>query len=88
MYQLIYVIAATISLALSALQLLMFIRAILSWFPVNEDSVFLRFVYMVTEPVILPVRILLDKFGWFEGMPIDMAFLITFLLLSMIRMFL
>ncbi len=88
MYQLIYVIAKTISLALSALQLLMFIRAILSWFPVNEDSAFLRFVYMVTEPVILPVRILLDKFGWFEGMPIDMSFLITFLLLSMIRMFL
>ena len=88
MYLMIYVIAATISLALSALQLLMFIRAILSWFPVNEDSAFLRFVYMVTEPVILPVRILLDRFGWFEGMPIDMAFLITFLLLSMIRMFL
>ncbi len=88
MYQLIYVITATISLLLSGIQLLMLIRAILSWFPVNEDSNFLRFVYMTTEPVILPVRLLLDRFGLFEGMPIDMAFFITFILLSMLRMFL
>ena len=88
MYQLIYVITATLSLLLSVIQLLMLARAILSWFPVDEDNNFVRLIYVATEPVILPVRILLDNLGWFEGMPIDMAFFITFILISILKMFL
>ena len=87
MYQLIYVITATLSLMISALQLLMLIRAIMSWFPVDEDSAFMRFVFMATEPVIMPVRLLFSHFGWFEGLPIDMSFFVTFLLLSILGMF-
>ena len=88
MHQLVYVITATLSLLLSAIQLLMLIRAILSWFPMEEDSNLIHFIYMATEPVILPVRSLLDHFGLFEGMPIDMSFFITFMLISIIRMLL
>ena len=36
----------------------------------------------------MPVRALLDYFGWFEGLPIDMAFMITFILLSIVEMLL
>jgi uncharacterized protein YggT (Ycf19 family) len=54
----------------------------------EEDSNLIRFIYMVTEPVILPVRSRLDRFGLFEGMPIDMSFFITFMLISIIRMLL
>jgi len=86
--QLIYVITQTLSLLISATLLLMLVRAILSWFPVDEDSNFVRFILMATEPVVMPVRILLDRFGLFEGMPIDMAFFITFILLSILNMFL
>lgn len=88
MVQLIYVITQTLSLLISATLLLMLVRAILSWFPVDEDSNFVRFILMATEPVVMPVRILLDRFGLFEGMPIDMAFFITFILLSILNMFL
>ena len=88
MYQLFYVIATTLSVLLSAIQLLMLARAILSWFPIDEDSTLICFITMATEPVIMPVRYLLDRLGLFEGMPIDMAFFITFILLSVIRMFL
>ena len=88
MHQLVYVITAMLSLLLSTNQLLMLIRAILSWFPMEEDSNLIRFIYMATEPVILPVRSLLDRFGLFEGMPIDMSFFITFMLISIIRMLL
>ncbi len=88
MYQLYYVITTTLAVLLSVLQLLMVARAILSWFPFDEDSNLVRFLMMATEPVIMPVRYLLDRFGLFEGMPLDMAFFITFILLSIIRMFL
>ena len=88
MYQIVYVITATLSLVLSALQLLMLIRAVTSWFPVDEDSAFMRFIYFATEPIITPVRVILDRFGLFEGFPLDMSFFITFMLLSILSMFL
>ncbi|MBQ7922306.1 MAG: YggT family protein [Clostridia bacterium] len=84
----IYLVTATLSFLLSALQFLMLARAILSWFPVSEDNVIVNFLYAVTEPVIMPVRALLERLGWFEGLPIDMSFFFTFMLLSILQMFL
>jgi len=88
LHNLIYLITATLSFLLSALQFAMLARAILSWFPMDEDNAIVGFLYAVTEPVIMPVRALLERFGWFEGLPIDMSFFFTFILLSMLRTFL
>lgn len=88
MYQLVYVLTSTVKCIIGVLQFLMIIRAILSWIPMDEDNRIDAFLYAVTEPVIMPVRTLLDRFGLFEGMPIDMSFFITFVLLSIIKMFL
>lgn len=88
MYQVLYVISATVRYLIAAIQLLMFARAILSWIPMDDDNPIENFLYAVTEPVILPVRSVIERFGWFEGMPIDMSFFITFLLLSVLEMLL
>lgn len=71
-----------------ALQFLMFARAIMSWLPIDDDNPIDNFLYAVTEPFIAPVRAVIERFGWFEGMPIDMSFFITFILLSILEMFL
>ena len=76
------------SLFLTILQFLMMLRAILSWLPVDEDSRLVNFIYMVTEPVIVPVRMLLDKMEWTQDLPIDISFLVAFMLLSIIQMLL
>ena len=70
------------------LQFLMLARAILSWLPIEDDNPIVSFLYGVTEPVIMPVRAVLDRLGLVEGMPIDMSFFITFILLSVLEMFL
>lgn len=88
MYQVLYVISATVRYLITAIQFLMFARAILSWLPLDDDNPIENFLYAVTEPVILPVRTVIERFGWFEGMPIDMSFFITFLLLSILEMIL
>ena len=88
MYQIFYVLTATVRYLITAVQILMFARAILSWLPVEEDSPIVNFLYAVTEPVIAPVRAVIERFGWFEGMPIDMSFFITFILLSFLEMML
>ena len=88
MYQILYIVGATVRVVVYVLQFLLLARAILSWLPLDEDNPFENFLYAVTEPVIAPVRALIEHFGWFEGLPIDMSFFITFILLSVIQIFL
>jgi len=82
--QIAYVLTTTVRILLIALQLLMLGRAILSWLPLEEENPVENFLFSLTEPVIAPVRALIDRFGWFEGLPIDMSFFITFILLSVL----
>ena len=82
--QIAYVLMTTVRVLLIAIQLLMLARAILSWLPLDEDNPVEDFLYALTEPVIAPVRALIECFGWFEGLPLDMSFFITFILLSIL----
>ena len=87
-YQLLYIVSATVRFLIAAIQFLMLARAIISWLPFEEDHPLVTFLYSVTEPVIMPVRAVIDRLGLFEGMPIDISFLITFMLLSVLEMLL
>ena len=71
---------------LMTIQLAMVVRAILSWFPL--DNGFVDFVYTVTEPFLYPVRRLFEKMGWFQGLPIDISFMVSYLLLMAILLLL
>lgn len=77
----IYLFARTVSIFLNVLQWAMFIRAVVSWLPIEENR-FEDFLYVLTEPVITPLRRLFDKMGWFQSSPIDIAFMVTFLLIA------
>jgi len=83
----IYLTVVTVRLIISAIQLCMFIRAIFSLFPLDEGP-FSSFLMVFTEPVIYPVRVICSKFGLGDGLPIDIPFFITFLLLSFLSMIL
>ena len=83
-----YISTKTVSVLISALQLLMMLRAVISWLPVDEDSNLVTFLYTMTEPLIMPVRALLSRFEALEDMPIDISFLIAFMLLSLIQIIL
>ena len=79
-----YVIKNVVLFAIGALELAMFLRAILSWFPMG-DGKFEDFLYMVTEPFIEPVRCIIDRFDSLRNLPIDIAFFITFVLLTLVE---
>ena len=65
------------------ISLAMFVRALLSLF-MAEDNALASFLYTITEPIITPVRRLLWKLNIFQGLPIDISFLVTYLLLSIL----
>lgn len=70
---------------LSAIQTLMLIRAVASWFFPMDENPFLRFLVAATEPFIMPVRAVLQRFDAIASLPIDISFLITYVLLSILQ---
>ena len=83
-----YVVALCVVIFLYVVDIAMLGRAVLSWFPTEEPTRIGAFLYVVTEPVILPIRNLCGKMGWFQGLPLDMPFLITMVLMTLVSVFL
>jgi uncharacterized protein YggT (Ycf19 family) len=81
------IIADVVVLLLSAVQLAMLVRAILSWFPIDSNK-FIDFLYGITEPFIVPIRLLFERMNWFQNVPLDVAFMVSYLLLSILSMLL
>ena len=81
----VYLIKQTAYVLINALQLCLFGRAILSWFDPTGEGKLSVALYAVTEPLILPIRRLCEKMNWFRGLPLDMPFMITWLLLMVVQ---
>ncbi|MBE6588695.1 MAG: YggT family protein [Ruminococcaceae bacterium] len=84
----VYLIKNTALVLIGVLELAMLARAILSWFDQTGEGGFSVFLYTVTEPVIYPVRKLCERMHWFEGIPIDIPFTLTWLILMVIQILL
>ena len=82
MYEFVYVIRTVVLLFTEILSGAMLVRAILSWFPLDEENKLVAFFYYLTEPIIMPMRMLFDRFGWGRTSPIDLPFLVTVFELS------
>lgn len=82
------IFARTVSLILSVVSFAMLLRMLVSFFIYDEDSRLLRFLALVTEPFILPVRMLLVRFNIGQDSPIDWSFSLTYLLIALVQMFL
>jgi YggT family protein len=63
--------------------LAMLVRAIASWFRIDERYAIIRFLARITDPFIEPVRRIVPPMGF-----IDMAFIITWFLLSTMQILL
>ena len=83
-----YVVALCVVIFLYVVDIAMLGRAVLSWFPTEEPTRIGAFLYVVTEPFIMPIRNLCGRFGWFQGTPLDMPFLITMVLMTLVSVFL
>ena len=79
-----YVVSTTIHLMLNMVMLAMTLRAILSLFAVAPENKLYAISYMISEPIIVPVRFLFYKLNLFQSIPLDISFLVTYLLLSII----
>jgi YggT family protein len=62
-----------------------FIRSILTWFPIGRDNPIQLVVFQITEPVLGPVRKNLPKFGYMDLSPMVVIIVILFVLQPLAR---
>ena len=84
MEEFVYVFTSLVCYFLQALQFCMLIRAVLSWFPLDDDNKFLIFIESITEPVIFPVRAVFDRIPFFANFPLDLYFHVSYIQLSIV----
>lgn len=60
-----------------------FIRCILSWFPISGDNAIVRLLYRITEPIMGPIRNIVNK-SPIGGFMIDFSPIIALILLQVI----
>ena len=77
------IVSRVVILLLDGVLLAMFLRAIMSWFPI-EPNKFTNFLYAITEPFIFPIRSFFRKMPWFQNIPIDISFTVAYLLILLV----
>ena len=81
-----YFLKRTALLMLWVLDFALLARAVFSWIDPEMESRVSSFLYVVTEPVIQPIRKLCYKMNWFQRTPIDVPFMIVMLLVILAQM--
>ncbi|MCX8129971.1 MAG: YggT family protein [Clostridia bacterium] len=74
-----------IDLLLMIIEYAILARVIISWVPVPKDNQFIRLLYQVTEPVLAPIRGLIERSAMGRNMMIDFSPIIAFILINIVR---
>jgi YggT family protein len=77
-----------LNLLLYALWLLILVRVLLSWFPVDPSNPIIRLIWDATEPVLAPFRRVIPRIGMFDLSPLAAFLVISFLQQSLPRLLL
>ena len=74
-----------ILILLEVFQFAFLLRSIMSFFDRGEPGVFSSVLIFITEPLILPLRILFERRKWFQGSMLDVPFFFAFILLMVLQ---
>ena len=77
----------TVSTFFKVLEFLIFARVILSWIPIGRNNSIVQLLYTLTEPILSPIRSLLDK-SPLGGMMLDFSAWFAMILLYFVQMIL
>ncbi len=88
MQEFLYVISGTVNLLIDCAQLLLLIRMLMLFLPIEEEGAFDSFVFGVTEPLVYPMRCVLERFEFFASSPIDFSATVTYFALTILGIFL
>lgn len=82
-----HILASAVSVYLGLASLAMLLRVILQLFVTNESKI-MALCVMVSEPVIIPFRLLLAKLNIGQNTPLDIPFFVAYLAIGILQVFL
>ncbi|NLL04479.1 MAG: YggT family protein [Clostridiaceae bacterium] len=75
-----------LNILLEVIKWALIIRAVLSWIPnISRDNPFVVLLHQVTEPILSPIRALLERSSFGRNSMLDLSPLIAFLLIDLVR---
>jgi YggT family protein len=75
-----------LNILLTILWVAIFVRVILSWFPVDPYNPIIKLIWDVTEPILAPFRKVIPRIGMFDLSPLAAFLVISFLQQSLPRL--
>ncbi|MBQ3195746.1 MAG: YggT family protein [Clostridia bacterium] len=80
-------VALSVSAYVTLMHLALLMRVILGAFTEGTGPL-ASFVYVATEPILLPIRRYIDKKGILQGIPLDISVLVAMILLTVVSLLL
>lgn len=65
-----YQLVSFLVLLCNILSFAVFVRAIISWFPISRDNSFVVILFQITEPVLAPLRRVVPSLGMMDISPL------------------
>jgi YggT family protein len=76
----------SLNIILNIIELMIFVRVIVSWLPISRDNQLIRTLYQLTEPILAPIRNIILKSAFGANMMFDFSPIIAWLIIRVIRM--
>jgi YggT family protein len=70
---------------LNLLEFFLIVRCVLSWLPDLQRSQIASFIYMMTDPLVMPFQALLQNFNFSRTIPIDFSPIFAFMVLQALQ---
>lgn len=78
------ILVSALSIFYDILTFAILVRCIISWLPISRDNFFVKIIYALTEPMLGPVRRLIDKSPLGGGMMVDFSPVIAYFILNFV----
>jgi YggT family protein len=78
-------IRAAISFVFVVMELAILVRVFISWIPVPKNNRLIGLLYQVTEPILAPIRSIIEKSSISKNMMFDFSPIVAFLIIGLIR---
>ena len=78
-------LANSVNVFCNILYFLILARVLLSWIPMQPDNKIRRFFYVLTEPLLGPIRSLINKSPLGGGMMVDFSPVIVLFIIQILR---
>jgi YggT family protein len=80
-----FLIYRALDIVFRFIEIVIIIRIVISWLPFPRDNKLVIILYQITEPILAPIRALIQRSAIGRNMMLDFSPIIAFMLIGLIR---